>query len=725
MAPRSVRTVHFVRQAPLNNYVGGVLADELRVVYGHSALDPEAFREKLRDLIHHHLDLDPELLGRSPSWMSSGEQQMVAIGLAMLADADLLLLDEPFARLSRKHMQRVLALLRSHVARKYVAVAMHPAEEGGVVRSGLVVHRRRVQFAARRLEVCEEASEAQVEVEETIEALGDVTELGLDPASLAEEWEAFADLPRNGVKSVRGSGPSIFSGQLQVDVAAKTRVLTRATALDLHEGVNLLYGENGAGKTLVAQALAGEFAINPVFRIGRPVIAEVGGDVQLRLGGGVSAMPAPAGLRWLRKAGRSIYFPAEPERFIAEATARLEVGSLHAAGDLEERLAWLAERGVGPDVNRSELSYGQQKLMALATLPTHLDLAILDEPFANLARPARQAVADLILGRVERGEWRAVAITTNRPIDTISSLRTARPHLTGILGAINGRGVPKTSSKAFGAGDRMTTATLVEKILDGHFQHERRGHLVHPVVKLLFTAVPLFLGTYTLPWLGGARPWGALILMLLVLLTGQSLDFRANASARTAKWVMFFLLGVFVVVLAEFSVVDLERVVGRVGLPGFARWLGETNAGRAVLSFTYFGVAARGVRRFGAVDALWMARMPPFRWFRRLYLAVIYTHFVLRTTLGEQFSAARTVSGIKARQARRAHGWRRGEQVRVRVFAQRLLEGFEEMARLAFSLLKERGLYQFAANNTIPMTMSPEDWCAVLMLTLAALFFAH
>lgn len=60
------------------------------------------------------LEIAP-LLGRRPRHLSGGERHRVALGRALLADAKVLLLDEPFSALDRALRARVLAFLLRHL----------------------------------------------------------------------------------------------------------------------------------------------------------------------------------------------------------------------------------------------------------------------------------------------------------------------------------------------------------------------------------------------------------------------------------------------------------------------------------------------------------------------------------------------------------------------------------------------------------------------------------
>jgi ABC-type sugar transport system ATPase subunit len=83
------------------------------------------------------------LLARRPSELSAGEQQRVALGRALLVEPQLLLLDEPLARLDAPNRGRLARLLRS-VLRRWRTTAIyvtHDRQEAWTVADRVVVVR--------------------------------------------------------------------------------------------------------------------------------------------------------------------------------------------------------------------------------------------------------------------------------------------------------------------------------------------------------------------------------------------------------------------------------------------------------------------------------------------------------------------------------------------------------------------------------------------------------
>jgi len=113
---------------------------------------PHAWSERKRNLekVFHLFPRLEERKGQRCSTLSGGERQMVAIGRGLMADAKLLMLDEPFLglapNLSREILEKILEIKKSGISMifteqnmayaAYVSDRMYLIENGGVSLEG-------------------------------------------------------------------------------------------------------------------------------------------------------------------------------------------------------------------------------------------------------------------------------------------------------------------------------------------------------------------------------------------------------------------------------------------------------------------------------------------------------------------------------------------------------------------------------------------------------------
>lgn len=420
-----ISTVALVRQDPQANYSSTSVADELRLVYAETRHTDSEFRKRLGSLLTN--ELDSSIPYRDPRQLSSGEKQLVAVAAAVLVDADLLLLDEPLSHLSRKNAARVLKFLDAQTGNKPVIMSTHMASHA---RSSVGLRDTSIHNTSNndRYITIEKLSSLNVvdgdlsNIGECIESVG----IDIDSFNREKEWsDDFTELPTNTVRYIGSEGTSIEKDPISVEILYNNETLTRCDEIHIRKGINLLYGDNGAGKTLIARLLSHQISINPIWDIpflgiGKALKAK-GTNPMFDMSPSSNANDFVS-LKWLSKKGECIYLPPDPTELVAERSVRQEIEQIVDPERVTERLKRLRDYGIQPDAMIRNLSFGQQKLVAFYLLPTNMMIPVLDEPFANLDVEYTKALSEVIMRRINSESWVAPVITTNRPLQTIRDL---------------------------------------------------------------------------------------------------------------------------------------------------------------------------------------------------------------------------------------------------------------------------------------------------------------
>ncbi len=129
------------------------------------------------------LDLEP-LLKRSTAKLSGGERQRVAIGRALLAQPDLLLMDEPVSSLDVESKDEIiprLERLRQALSIPVIYVSHDPAEVARVADRVLVIDRGRLAAPATEPGLVPAGQMSESAARDALASLGQarVTELAI------------------------------------------------------------------------------------------------------------------------------------------------------------------------------------------------------------------------------------------------------------------------------------------------------------------------------------------------------------------------------------------------------------------------------------------------------------------------------------------------------------------------------------------------------------------
>lgn len=422
------RHVGIIRQNPAKNFLGSCVAEEIGLSSGISRLSHDEFKAHLEKLWLNHFDGDIDILERHPSRISSGQQQTLAVLVQVLRKPDFLLADEPLARLSVRNAGRVLAVLRDLSARTFIVMSTHEdaflAATDKSVEAG--PHHRVVSEEAC-VNIAGQEPPTTIEISQALRK--DIEASLVNWKSYRTELQSssnFSNMPEKTIKNISGFGKPLTKQPLDIDVFMGRRgePVVSVRELNLTQGINIVYGENGSGKTLVGRVLGGDITINPHFPFLRSRYATVS-DCHVDPIVAGSGVAGGATLRGLHLSRRSHFLSSNPEEILTSAgTIKQEVRAIYkAVADLTMRMDLLESLGLDMSRQIDSLSFGEKKLVSFVLLQRMYSLVVLDELFANLSDRLQNAIATQVLQKCRKGDWAVVVLTSNRPAVTIDILR--------------------------------------------------------------------------------------------------------------------------------------------------------------------------------------------------------------------------------------------------------------------------------------------------------------
>ena len=364
---RDIATVFQDAGASLNPVVPvGVQLDEL--IRLHRSVDRRRVAS-LRSELFTEVSLDPDLATRHAHQLSGGEQQRVALALALAGDPDLLIADEPTTALDPEVQLGIVALLRDLVARRSLSLLFitHDLGLAGQVADQVAVMDRGVLVEG-----------------------GPLRNVIASPRSPAARdlVAAYTHAPVSAAPSSESAGrPALEVRDLMVLRPGATMPAVDRVSFRVDEGEAFgLVGVSGSGKTTLARALAG-------YIHGHGLIE-----------------PRPCGRVGPRPIQMIFQSPAaalDPRCSVAASVREAVI----AAGDADPdaRIAALWESvGFPADLEHRRphaLSGGQRQRVVIArALAARPRVIVADEPASSLDLPARLALITLLDGlRVELG----------------------------------------------------------------------------------------------------------------------------------------------------------------------------------------------------------------------------------------------------------------------------------------------------------------------------------
>jgi len=148
-ASTHVRVRRGLAYSPQHDFVfrGLSVGENLRLA--RFAVDDDAVVESRRAEVFELFPVLAERIGQGAGTLSGGQQRMLSIGIALLTDPTLILLDEPSLGIAPKLLHEVMTALRSLVDRRGIGIVLVEqnvraaaviADRVAVLRRGTVIH---------------------------------------------------------------------------------------------------------------------------------------------------------------------------------------------------------------------------------------------------------------------------------------------------------------------------------------------------------------------------------------------------------------------------------------------------------------------------------------------------------------------------------------------------------------------------------------------------------
>jgi energy-coupling factor transport system ATP-binding protein len=390
--------VGYVGQDPQAGFVSDTVEEELAYSMESLALPESVMRKRVEETVD-LLGL-ADLRGRSLATLSGGQQQRVAIGAALTAHPQVLVLDEPTSALDPGAAEDVLAALHRfvHDLGMTVLIAEHRLE-------------RVAQYADSVLWLPGNGAApvtgapgpvlAVAPVAPPVVRLGQLAGWSPPPVSIRDARRLAAPLRDRLAGLVPPASPVVTGAELvrATGVSVRYRATTAVRSVDLvvraGERVAIM-GRNGSGKSSLLWALQGS---------GR------------RSGGTVEVDGAdPASLKPVRRRGRVGLVPQQPSDLlylhtVAAECAQADEESSRPSGTCRSIVDGLAA-GIPDDRHPRDLSEGQRLALVLAiALTPEPKVLLLDEPTRGLDYPAKTRLAKVVRTLADAGH--AVVLATH------------------------------------------------------------------------------------------------------------------------------------------------------------------------------------------------------------------------------------------------------------------------------------------------------------------------
>ncbi len=416
----SINDVAIVRQAPIENFTSNTGTSEFRSVFWNSTYSIEEFENLLIKLFNNGLDI--KIASSDVNKMSTGERQLLSICISLLSGANLLLMDEPFSHLSRNYTTKILKLIKENTSDRYFLITTHlNSNEVDILENEINLKHNIVRnndvFNINQAREKKRIIEIKVDKELT-------SDLFIDFKSYEQEarWsENFDNIPQNSIRCITGLGEQLFENNISYLIKSKSgSVLTQSSNFNICRGINIIYGDNGSGKTLSLRFLNSQIVkkgylpksiwleTNEI-SLNKAYLMKVG-------------LPNKCTLKTLQTQGLSYLLNAEIDQTTVFQSVGKELKQYMTDEEFASSIDWLGRFEIDVEDDISDLSYGQQKMVSLAKIPSKMSLVLLDEPYANLSELYAKELSKYILNKIDSQSWDTIVLASNKPQLTIPFL---------------------------------------------------------------------------------------------------------------------------------------------------------------------------------------------------------------------------------------------------------------------------------------------------------------
>lgn len=408
------KDIAFVQQNPDTSFVSEIVRGELVFALENKSMSDAQIAVRLGE-ISSFFNIN-DILDSKISCLSGGEKATVSIAAAMIDNADVLILDEPFAQLDPKAVLSVSSMLKRINTELGVTVIMasHTSAE-------VIDFCDRLIVLKNGMCICNTSVREAVKDDSLLDFFPAFTGLFDErPLTVKEAISLSAKYKGKPLKTEEENEPAVELKNITFAYGKnETDILNRLSYTAYKGKINSIIGSNGSGKTTLLKVIGG---------------------IKKAYSGKV------------KKTGKICYMPQNVRCLFTKDTAGEEI-SLETAEKL----------GIKDCINQHpfDLSGGQaQKLAFGILLEQKADILLLDEPSKAFDTQSKKNLAQLLKSLCSQGK---TVIMVSHDIDFVGDVSDYVSFLSdGIISSAGGRREVLSSLKFYTTQIRRITAGNIE-----------------------------------------------------------------------------------------------------------------------------------------------------------------------------------------------------------------------------------------------------------------------